>query len=809
LEDPWFGSAELRAMTSFSVVRNPFMRTLSAYLNKIGKRNSSVGRSFLERFGLRSGITQAELSFSDFLRLAECEPDELLNNHIRPQYLNLLHPFSKPAYIGRLENMAEVEEYLAARGVETVEQKGRSMNTSELIDVHYTDEAEAIVARKFAADFRLFGYSTKLAERKAFVEPQWRNDEPDLLMGWLADKHFPLEHLDEAPRAYAEITDDENTDRQIERIRAIYERDDNWERLETYAGMARRAEHKSLARAIRERTALIRNAHRDRIQNKDILMPLEPDTSAEKRGKRARREERKQARRLSRKALVIDPGRVPLFFWRRVLEKPRELSLAEHAWERIEQARATLETALAQGRAMYGVNTGFGKLAQTRIPPDELKTLQRNLVLSHAAGVGELLPDSVVRLVIALKVASLARGFSGVRRVLVEQLIDLFNADVLPEIPCQGSVGASGDLAPLAHLSAVLIGEGRARVKGESLSARDALARAGLKPLELEAKEGLALLNGTQVSTALALTALFAAEANLEAALVAGALSTDAVKGSDTPFDPRIHEARGQPGQIETARVLRALMEKSAIRASHRDCPRVQDPYSIRCQPQVLGPCLETLREVARTLEIEGNAATDNPLVFENGDSLSGGNFHAEPVALAADHLALAIAEIGALSERRIALLIDSALSDLPPFLASDSGVNSGFMIAHVTAASLASENKSLAHPASVDSLPTSANQEDFVSMATFAARRLIAMNANTANILGVELLAAAEGIEFRRPLKSSDALEEAHAMLRARVPRFERDRMMAPAIAAAADLVSSRAFERLLPDDFRLPSRE
>jgi histidine ammonia-lyase len=396
-----------------------------------------------------------------------------------------------------------------------------------------------------------------------------------------------------------------------------------------------------------------------------------------------------------------------------------------------------------------------------------------------------------------------------VRRILVERLLLLLNANVLPEIPSQGSVGASGDLAPLAHLAAVLIGEGRARIAGRSLTAGDALAEAGIAPLELEAKEGLALLNGTQVSTALALSALFAAEANLEAALVAGALSTDAVKGSDTPFDARIHDARGQPGQIEAAHCLRTLMSGSEIRASHKDCPRVQDPYSIRCQPQVLGPCLDILRNVAGVLAIEANAATDNPLVFENGDTLSGGNFHAEPVALAADTLALAIAEMGALSERRIALLIDSALSGLPPFLAQNGGVNSGFMIAHVTAASLASENKSLAHPASVDSLPTSANQEDFVSMATFAARRLGAMNANTGNILAVELLAAAEGIEFHRPLKSSAALETAHVALRARVPRFDRDRMMSPAIAKASELVVSRAFEKLLPDDFQLPSQE
>ena len=505
---------------------------------------------------------------------------------------------------------------------------------------------------------------------------------------------------------------------------------------------------------------------------------------------------------------TIDPGRAPLSLWRRVLEGPAPVALAAQAWPDIERSRHTLEEALQSGRAVYGVNTGFGKLAQTRIPPEEINTLQRNLVLSHAAGVGELLPDGIVRLVLALKIASLARGYSGVRRVVVERLLQLLNADVLPEIPEKGSVGASGDLAPLAHMSAALIGEGRARIAGHSMPARDALAKAGLAPLELEAKEGLALLNGTQVSTALALAGLFAAEANVEAALLVGALSTDAVKGSDTPFDARIHLVRGHPGQIEAARVLRTLIEGSEIRASHRNCARVQDPYSIRCQPQVLGPCLHILDETARVLAIEANAATDNPLIFDNGDSLSGGNFHAEPVALAADTLALAISEMGALAERRIALLIDSALSGLPPFLTQHSGVNSGFMIAHVTAAALASENKSLAHPASVDSLPTSANQEDFVSMATFAARRLGDMNANTANILAVELLAASEGIEFHRPLKSAPALERAHEMLRTRVPRFERDRLMAPAIAEAANLITSRAFEPLFPEDFHLPSQ-
>ncbi|HEY2034942.1 MAG TPA: histidine ammonia-lyase, partial [Rhizomicrobium sp.] len=403
--------------------------------------------------------------------------------------------------------------------------------------------------------------------------------------------------------------------------------------------------------------------------------------------------------------------------------------------------------------------------------------------------------------------SSLARGHSGVRRVVVERLLDLLNKNILPEIPAQGSVGASGDLAPLAHMSCVLIGEGFARMNGERVTGAEALKRAAFEPVMLEAKEGLALLNGTQVSTALALVGLFGAEANIEAAFIAGALSTDAIKGSDTPFDARIHDARGQPGQIECAAVLRKLMEGSAIRTSHLECDRVQDPYSIRCQPQVLGPCLDMIRYAAQVFAIEANAATDNPLVFDGGDVLSGGNFHAEPIAIAADALAIAISEIGALSERRIALLIDSSLSGLPPFLTADSGVNSGFMIAHVTAAALASENKSLAHPASVDSLPTSANQEDFVSMATFAARRLTQMNMNTANILAVELLAAAEGIEFHRPLKSSPALEAAHAAIRKHSPRFDKDRFFAPSIAATQALVSARAFESLLNGNLRLPS--
>jgi histidine ammonia-lyase len=505
--------------------------------------------------------------------------------------------------------------------------------------------------------------------------------------------------------------------------------------------------------------------------------------------------------------LEIVPGTAPLSLWRSIAAGDGPVRLVPRAWSDIAAARERIEQALASGRAIYGVNTGFGKLAQTRIPDADLKLLQRNLVLSHAAGVGAPLDGDIVRLVMALKVASLARGYSGVRPVVVERMLDMLNSDLLPEIPEQGSVGASGDLAPLAHLSAVLIGEGHARLHGESMSARAALTKAGLRPLELEAKEGLALLNGTQVSTALALTGLFAAEANLEAAFIAGALSTDAVKGSDTPFDARIHAVRGHRGQIAAAATLRHLMAGSQIRKSHADCQRVQDPYSIRCQPQVLGPCLDMLRYAADIFAIEANAATDNPLVFDDGAVLSGGNFHAEPIAIAADGLAIAIAEIGALSERRIALLIDSSLSELPPFLTAHGGVNSGFMIAHVTAAALASENKSLAHPASVDSIPTSANQEDFVSMATFAARRLGRMNENTRHILGIELLAAAEGIEFHRPLKSSGPLEVAHAALRNRVLRFEQDRFFAPAIEAAAALVAARAFEGLLGPELSLPS--
>lgn len=467
----------------------------------------------------------------------------------------------------------------------------------------------------------------------------------------------------------------------------------------------------------------------------------------------------------------------------------------------VERAAQAVDAIVAKGETVYGVNTGFGLLARTSVSPENLKALQRNLVLSHNAGTGPLLDDATVRLILALKIAALAQGYSGVRWSILEALLRLIEAEVYPCVPAKGSVGASGDLAPLAHLSAALIGVGEVRHRGEILPAAEGLRRAGLSPLELGPKEGLALLNGTQVSTALALIGLFAIEDAFAAALIAGALSVDAAKGSDTPFDPRIHAIRGHPGQAAVAAIYLSLLKGSAIRASHLDCNRVQDPYSLRCQPQVMGACLDHLRFATEVIAREANAVSDNPLVFaETGEVLSGGNFHGEPIAMAADVLALVAAEIGALSERRIALLIDHTISELPPFLVREGGLNSGFMIAQVTAAALASENKSLAHPASVDSLPTSANQEDHVSMATFAARRLGEMADNTAGIVAIELLAAAQGVEFHSPLETSAPLAEAKALIRAVVPPYDRDRAFSPDIAAAKRLIADGALARFIP---------
>ncbi len=466
------------------------------------------------------------------------------------------------------------------------------------------------------------------------------------------------------------------------------------------------------------------------------------------------------------------------------------------------QASAAVVRRAAEGsEPVYGVNTGFGKLASTRISEADLATLQLNLIRSHSVGVGEPLAPAVVRLMLAIKAASLARGHSGVRPVVIDTLLAVHNAGLIPYVPSQGSVGASGDLAPLSHMTLALMGEGDFLVDGQREPAAAVLQARNIAPLKLQAKEGLALINGTQTSTALALHALFSFEPVLESALVIGALTVDAARGSDGPFDPRIHMLRGQPGQIDVAQYYRALLQGSAIRASHEEGDdRVQDPYCLRCQPQVVGACLDQMRHAALVLLREANAVTDNPLVFaEDGAMISGGNFHAEPVALAADAMACAIAEVGAIAERRIAMLIDSGVSRLPPFLTPNAGLNSGFMIAHVTAASLASENKSLAHPASVDSLPTSANQEDHVSMATFAARRLQPMIANVAHILGIELLASAQGIDFLRPLQSSPALEQVHALLRAQCPSMMQDRYLAPDIEAASSLVRGGELARIL----------
>ena len=500
--------------------------------------------------------------------------------------------------------------------------------------------------------------------------------------------------------------------------------------------------------------------------------------------------------------MQIRPGALTLADLRAIRAGGVALALPDAARASLRASAGVVERAARRDAPVYGVNTGFGRLASTHIPAAELATLQQNLIRSHCVGVGEPLPAHVVRLVVALKAASLARGYSGVREAVVDALLAVLNAGLQPCIPAQGSVGASGDLAPLAHLTAALMGEGEFIDGGERVPAAPVLRQAGIAPLVLGPKEGLALINGTQVSTALAIDALLRFEQVFASAIVAGALSLDAARGSDGPFDERIHAVRGHPGQIEAARACRALLDGSEIRRSHlTGDDRVQDPYSLRCQPQVMGACLDQARYVEQVLMREANAVTDNPLVFADGAEgtmLSGGNFHAEPVALAADALAVAIAEVGAIAERRVAMLIDTTVSRLPPFLTADAGLNSGFMIAHVTAAALASENKSLAHPASVDSLPTSANQEDHVSMATFAARRLGAMLDNVAHVVGIELLGAAQGIEFLRPLQSSAPLEEVHALLRSLCPSMNTDRLLAPEIARASALVEDGRLARL-----------
>ena len=491
--------------------------------------------------------------------------------------------------------------------------------------------------------------------------------------------------------------------------------------------------------------------------------------------------------------ILLKPGYATLADWLAIY-RGAALKLDESCRAKIAASAAAVARIVAKGEPVYGINTGFGKLASVRIPAADLETLQRNIVLSHAAGTGEAMPVPVARLMVALKLASLAQGASGVRPETIALLEAMLTANLVPVVPAQGSVGASGDLAPLSHMTAAMIGVGEVFVGDTRRPAAEALQAAGLKPVVLGAKEGLALLNGTQFSTAYALAALFEAEVLFHSALVTGALSTDAAKGSDAPFDPRIHLLRRHRGQIETAEALRKLMAGSAIRESHRvGDERVQDPYCLRCQPQVMGAALDVLRKAADTLGTEANGVTDNPLIFAEDDTaLSGGNFHAEPVAFAADMIALAVCEIGSLAERRIAMLVDPALSGMPAFLTPKPGLNSGFMIPQVTAAALVSENKQKAYPASVDSIPTSANQEDHVSMAAHGARRLIGMIENATAVIGIELLASAQGCDFHAPLASSTVLEAVRKALRAEVPHLDEDRHFHPDMEKANALVRS-----------------
>ena len=497
---------------------------------------------------------------------------------------------------------------------------------------------------------------------------------------------------------------------------------------------------------------------------------------------------------------IVRPGHVALAELAEIYAGA-DVTLDPAYWPQVDAAAAIVNKAAAGNSATYGINTGFGKLASTRIPTDQTAALQRNLILSHCCGVGEPTPLPVVRLMMALKIISLGRGASGVRRAVILQLEAMLARNVYPYVPQQGSVGASGDLAPLAHMTAVMMGDGQAYLDAKLVSGGEALEAAGLRPIVLGPKEGLALINGTQFSTAYTLAGLLSAHRLVCATLVTGALSVDAAMASTVPFRPEIQALRGHAGQTTAAAVLAALLDGSEIRQSHLDGDsRVQDPYCLRCQPQVVGAALDILSEAARTLVIEANAVTDNPLVLvETGEIVSGGNFHAEPVAFAADTIALALSEIGAISERRIATLVDPALNfGLPPFLTREPGLNSGFMIAEVTAAALYAENKQRAAPCSIDSTPTSANQEDHVSMSAHAARRLIPMATNLAQILGIELLVAAQGIELRAPLKTSPPLAAVMAELRKVVQPLGADRYMAGDLHEAAKFVTSGAMTRI-----------
>ena len=502
--------------------------------------------------------------------------------------------------------------------------------------------------------------------------------------------------------------------------------------------------------------------------------------------------------------LNLVPGELSLQDIRRVRNEAVHITLDKSCFDKIKAANETILDIVNRDQTVYGVNTGFGLLANTKIPKEDLEDLQKRIVLSHSAGIGEYISNASVRIMILLKINSLSLGFSGIRLKVIQFLIELLNNEVYPCVPKKGSVGASGDLAPLAHMAAILLGYGKVTYKGEILEAREGLKRAGMSTIVLGAKEGLALLNGTQLSTAFSLEGLFYAEDLFASAVVIGSMTTEAVLGSRSPFDARVHKIRGHQTQIDAASMYVDLLEdKSEISLTHVNCDRVQDPYSIRCQPQVMGACLSQIRNSAVTLLTEANGVTDNPLIFvDEGDVISGGNFHAEPIAFASDNLALAISEIGALSERRMALLVDKHLSQLPAFLVNNGGINSGFMIAQVTSAALASENKALAHPSSVDSLPTSANQEDHVSMATYAGRRLADMAENTRGILGIELLAAAQGMDFRAPHKSTSKIEAAKAIIRAEVTFYEEDRYFTDDIEKAMALVNSGVYNKFIQKD-------
>ncbi|MCZ2328342.1 histidine ammonia-lyase [Bartonella sp. F02] len=503
--------------------------------------------------------------------------------------------------------------------------------------------------------------------------------------------------------------------------------------------------------------------------------------------------------------VILNPGKVTLSELETVYWNGEISKLHNDTHMAIKKGADRIAEIAAGNKPVYGINTGFGKLASIKIDVDDVAILQKNLILSHCCGVGKPLAENIVRLIMTLKLISLGRGVSGVRLELIHLLEDMLEKGVIPVIPEKGSVGASGDLAPLAHMAAVMIGEGEAFFQNSRMSGAEALKKAGLSPIVLAAKEGLALINGTQTSTALALAGLFRGYRALCGGILASAMSTDAIMGSTAPFHPDIHILRGHYGQIVVSKTLEKLIEGSEIRIAHlSDDDRVQDPYCIRCQPQVMGACLDILSAVAKTLIIEANAVTDNPLILSDGSVVSGGNFHAEPVAFAADQIALALCEIGAISQRRIALMVDPAVSyGLPAFLAQNAGLNSGFMIAEVTAAALMSENKQMAYPASVDSTPTSANQEDHVSMACHGARRLLVMTENLFTIIGIETLVAAQGIECRAPLKTSSLLQSVMMHLRKNVETLEVDRYMAPDLNKGHMLVSEGCLLSILPEIF------